>query len=95
MTETISLVQLLDRPADFDGKMVRVEGCITVGVHMGRWMALTLDASADSRAIQSDRGPVGAWETFGLNSSSRLHNPSLASNGEIAFRPGRSLVSES
>lgn len=53
LTETTPLVRLLDRPADFEGKTVRVEGVVTaVCMHMGCWMALTPQAnSSDSRTM--------------------------------------------
>ena len=47
LKETTPLAQLIDTPATFEGKTVRVEGVVTaVCMHMGCWMALTPDASA-------------------------------------------------
>jgi hypothetical protein len=61
LTETTPLVRLLDQPADFEGKTVRVEGRVTaVCMHMGCWMALTPEASSDSRTmlIKVDDGVI-------------------------------------
>jgi hypothetical protein len=61
LTETTPLVQLLDRPGDFEGKTVRVEGVVTaVCMHMGCWMALTPQASTESRTmlIKVDDGVI-------------------------------------
>jgi hypothetical protein len=61
LTETTPLAQLLDRPGDFEGKTVRVEGLVTaVCMHMGCWMALTPQASTDARTmlIKVDDGVI-------------------------------------
>jgi sirohydrochlorin ferrochelatase len=52
LTETTPLVGLLERPGDFEGKTVRVEGIVTaVCMHMGCWMALASDAGSDARTV--------------------------------------------
>lgn len=52
LTETTPLVHLLDRPSDFEGKTVRVEGTVTaVCMHMGCWMALAPDKASDARTV--------------------------------------------
>lgn len=61
LNETTPLVQVLDHPADFEGKTVRVEGVVTaVCMHMGCWMALTPQASTDARTmlIKVDDGVI-------------------------------------
>jgi hypothetical protein len=51
LTETTPLSRVVDRPEDFEGKTVRVEGIVTaVCMHMGCWMALATDAS-DGRTM--------------------------------------------
>ena len=61
LKETTPLAQLIDKPADFEGKTVRVEGVVTaVCMHMGCWMALTPDKAADSKTmlIKVDDGVI-------------------------------------
>jgi hypothetical protein len=61
LKETTPLAQLIDRPADFEGKTVRVEGVVTaVCMHMGCWMALTPDAASDAKTmlIKVDDGVI-------------------------------------
>jgi hypothetical protein len=62
LKETTPLAQLIDKPADFEGKTVRVEGVVTaVCMHMGCWMALTPDtSSADAKTmlIKVDDGVI-------------------------------------
>jgi hypothetical protein len=61
LRETTPLTQVIDRPGDFEGKTVRVEGVVTaVCMHMGCWMALTPEKSADSRTmlIKVDDGVI-------------------------------------
>jgi hypothetical protein len=62
LKETTPLAQLIDKPADFEGKTVRVEGVVTaVCMHMGCWMALTPDASsadAGTMLIKVDDGVI-------------------------------------
>ncbi|MPZ21131.1 MAG: DUF4920 domain-containing protein [Luteitalea sp.] len=46
------LTRVLDRPAEFEGKTVRVEGTVTaVCAHMGCWMALAPDGAAGDRTL--------------------------------------------
>lgn len=41
LTEVTPIRQVIERPADFEGKTVRIEGVVTaVCAHMGCWMAL-------------------------------------------------------
>ena len=41
LSETTPIARVLDRPVDYEGKIVRVEGVVTaVCLHMGCWMAL-------------------------------------------------------
>ena len=61
LNETTPLAQLIEKPADFEGKTVRVEGVVTaVCMHMGCWMALTPDASSDAKTmlIKVDDGVI-------------------------------------
>jgi hypothetical protein len=61
LAETTPLARVIERPADFEGKTVRVEGTVTaVCMHMGCWMALTPDQSAGSRTmlIKVDDGVI-------------------------------------
>ena len=52
LKETTPLAQLIDKPADFEGKTVRVEGVVTaVCMHMGCWMALTPEKGADAKTM--------------------------------------------
>jgi sirohydrochlorin ferrochelatase len=52
LTETTPHARLLDRPGDFEGKTVRVEGIVTaVCMHMGCWMALALDDVSGARSV--------------------------------------------
>jgi hypothetical protein len=46
LSETTPIARVIDRPADFEGKTVRVEGTVTaVCTMMGCWMALVPEAS--------------------------------------------------
>jgi hypothetical protein len=61
LKETTPLAQLIDRPSDFEGKTVRVEGVVTaVCMHMGCWMALTPEKGADTKTmlIKVDDGVI-------------------------------------
>lgn len=61
LKETTPLAQVIDRPAEFEGKTVRVEGVVTaVCMHMGCWMALTPDQAADAKTmlIKVDDGVI-------------------------------------
>lgn len=52
LAETTPLARILDRPADFEGQTVRVEGQVTaVCQHMGCWMALAPQGAADARTL--------------------------------------------
>ena len=52
LTETTPLTHLLDRPADFEGKTVRVEGVVkAVCAGMGCWMAFAPAAAPDGRTV--------------------------------------------
>ena len=45
------LVRVIERPADFEGKTIRVEGTVTaVCMHMGCWMALS-DTVSGTRTL--------------------------------------------
>jgi hypothetical protein len=51
LEDTTPLVRVIERPADFEGKTVRVEGTVTaVCMHMGCWMALS-DTVSGSRTL--------------------------------------------
>jgi len=61
LKETTPLAQVIDRPAEFEGKTVRVEGVVTaVCMHMGCWMALTPEKAADAKTmlIKVDDGVI-------------------------------------
>lgn len=52
LTESTPLARVLDQPAEFEGKTVRVEGTVTaVCAHMGCWMAFAPDAATDGRTL--------------------------------------------
>ena len=52
LTENTPLARLLERPADFEGKTVRVEGTVkAVCEHMGCWMAFAADSAPDGRTL--------------------------------------------
>lgn len=52
LAETTPLTHLLDRPADFEGKTVRVEGVVkAVCAGMGCWMAFAPAAAPDGRTV--------------------------------------------
>lgn len=52
LTETTPITRLLDRPADFEGTTVRVEGTVqAVCMHMGCWMAFAPAEAPDGRAL--------------------------------------------
>jgi hypothetical protein len=60
LKDTTPLAQVIAKPADFEGKTVRVEGTVTaVCMHMGCWMALTPE-KADSKTmlIKVDDGVI-------------------------------------
>ena len=61
LKDTTPLAQVIEKPADFEGKTVRVEGTVTaVCMHMGCWMALTADAGSNTRTmlIKVDDGVI-------------------------------------
>lgn len=52
LTEATPIARLLDRPAAFEGKTVRVEGRVTaVCAHMGCWMAFAPADAPDGRTL--------------------------------------------
>jgi hypothetical protein len=52
LAETTPIARILARPADFEGKTVRVEGTVqAVCTHMGCWMALQPDAATDGSTV--------------------------------------------
>ena len=52
LKDTTPLATVIDRPADFEGKTVRVEGVVTaVCMHMGCWMALTPGTASGGRTM--------------------------------------------
>jgi hypothetical protein len=51
VTEVTPLADVIARPADFEGKTVRVDGVVTaVCTHMGCWMALAPETAAAGAA---------------------------------------------
>jgi hypothetical protein len=49
LSDVTPIAQVIDRPAEFEGRTVRVEGVVTaVCAHMGCWMALAPDGAADA-----------------------------------------------
>lgn len=61
LAESTPLASLLDRPSDFEGKTVRVEGTVkAVCTHMGCWMAFAPTGAADDRTflIKVDDGVI-------------------------------------
>ncbi len=61
LKNTTPLATVIDRPADFEGRTVRVEGVVTaVCMHMGCWMALTPDTASAGKAmlIKVDDGVI-------------------------------------
>ena len=61
LKDTTPLAQVIEKPADFEGKTVRVEGTVTaVCMHMGCWMALTPDAGSNNSTmlIKVDDGVI-------------------------------------
>ena len=61
LKESTPLVRLLDNPAQFEGKTVRVEGTVqAVCEHMGCWMAFAADGAKDGRTllIKVDEGVI-------------------------------------
>ena len=60
LKDTTPLAQVIEKPASFEGKTVRVEGTVTaVCMHMGCWMALTPDAgSTSTMLIKVDDGVI-------------------------------------
>jgi hypothetical protein len=52
LTETTPIARILERPADFEGKTVRVEGTVSaVCTHMGCWMALAPDGTNGTSTV--------------------------------------------
>lgn len=52
LTESTPLARLLERPSDFEGKTVRVEGTVkAVCAHMGCWMAFAPAGATDDRTL--------------------------------------------
>jgi hypothetical protein len=61
LVETTPIARIIARPADFEGKIVRVEGTISaVCTEMGCWMALAPDAAKDGSTmmIKVDDGVI-------------------------------------
>jgi hypothetical protein len=61
LKDATPLAQVIDQPANFEGKTVRVEGTVTaVCMHMGCWMALTPDAASSNKTmlIKVDDGVI-------------------------------------
>jgi hypothetical protein len=61
LKDTTPLAQVIEKPASFEGKTVRVEGTVTaVCMHMGCWMALTPDKTSDAKTmlIKVDDGVI-------------------------------------
>ena len=61
LKDATPLAQVIDKPANFEGKIVRVEGTVTaVCMHMGCWMALTPDAASSNKTmlIKVDDGVI-------------------------------------
>jgi hypothetical protein len=61
LKETTPLAQVIEKPASFEGKTVRVEGTVTaVCMHMGCWMALAPDAGSNKSTmlIKVDDGVI-------------------------------------
>ncbi len=52
LTESTPLARLLDKPSEFEGRTVRVEGTVkAVCAHMGCWMALAPETAKDDRTV--------------------------------------------
>jgi hypothetical protein len=52
ITENTPLASLIERPADFEGKTVRVEGTVqAVCQHMGCWMAFAADSAPNGKTL--------------------------------------------
>lgn len=52
LTESTSVARLLEAPAEYEGKTVRVEGTVkAVCAHMGCWMAFAATEPTDSRTL--------------------------------------------
>lgn len=52
LTENTPLASLIERPADFEGKTVRVEGTVqAVCQHMGCWMAFAADGAPGGKTL--------------------------------------------
>jgi hypothetical protein len=52
LEQSTPLTRLLERPADFEGKTVRVEGTVkAVCQHMGCWMAFAPEGATDDRSL--------------------------------------------
>jgi hypothetical protein len=52
LAENTPLASLIERPADFEGKTVRVEGTVqAVCQHMGCWMAFATDSAPNGKTL--------------------------------------------
>jgi bacterioferritin-associated ferredoxin len=52
LTEATPIARVLERPSDFEGRTIRVEGTVTaVCAHMGCWMAFAPDRTPDDRTL--------------------------------------------
>lgn len=52
LIQTTPLARVLDRPAEFEGKTIRIEGTVkAVCAHMGCWMAFAPNPAPDSRTL--------------------------------------------
>ncbi len=52
LEQSTPLTRILERPADFEGKTVRVEGTVkAVCQHMGCWMAFAPDGETEDRTL--------------------------------------------
>ncbi|MGE3512051.1 MAG: DUF4920 domain-containing protein [Vicinamibacterales bacterium] len=52
LTDSTPIARLLDKPADFEGRTVRVEGTVqAVCAHMGCWMAFAPDSTPNGRTL--------------------------------------------
>lgn len=59
LTESTAITRLLERPGEFEGKTVRVEGVVTeVCTAMGCWMALAADKPQLSTNDAANRPPT-------------------------------------
>jgi Rieske Fe-S protein len=52
LSEVTPITGVIQRPADYEGKTVRVEGVVTaVCTHMGCWMALAPEQATDAKTL--------------------------------------------